>query len=136
MSFLDKSPAEEWDAVIKKRRAEARRVNEAIKAEERATKSKKHETWDKEKGEYVETAWPGINNMFDTVNKPEHYNTGIVECIDYIADRLSNEEFLGYLNGNLIKYLHRWKDKNGIEDLRKARWYLDKLIEEQCNGKD
>jgi|VirMetMinimDraft_7_1064189.scaffolds.fasta_scaffold173070_2 hypothetical protein len=136
MSFLDHSPAEEWDALSKKRRAQARRVNEAIKDEQRvanSTKHKKHETWDKEKGEYVEVSWPGINEMFDTVNKPEHYNIGIVECIDYIQDRLSDEEFLGYLNGNLIKYLHRWKDKNGIEDLCKARWYLDKLIEEKCN---
>ena len=114
MSFLDKSPAEEWDAVNKKRRAEARRVNEAIKAEERVVSRL---------------------STYDAIN-PSHYKDKGIECIEYIKERLSADSFLGYLNGNVIKYTHRWQDKNGIEDLRKARWYLDRLIEEQCNGKD
>ena len=114
MSFLDKSPAEEWDAMNKKRRAEARRINEAIKAEERVVSRL---------------------STYDAIN-PSHYKDNGIECIEYIKERLPNDAFLGYLNGNVIKYAHRWKDKNGIEDLRKARWYLDKLIEEQCNGKD
>ena len=109
MSFLDRSPAEEWDAVIKKRRAEARRVNEAIKAEERVVSRL---------------------STYDAIN-PSHYKDNGIECIEYIKERLPNDAFLGYLNGNVIKYTHRWKDKNGIEDLRKARWYLDRLIEEQ-----
>ena len=66
----------------------------------------------------------------DVVNKPPHYNNGGVECIDYIQQQLGPERFLGYLEGNTIKYLHRWKYKNGIEDLRKARWYLERLIKE------
>ena len=114
MSFLDKSPAEEWDAMNKKRRAEARRVNESIKAEVRVVSRL---------------------STYDAIN-PSHYKDNGIECIEYIKERLPNDAFLGYLNGNVIKYTHRWKDKNGIEDLRKARWYLDKLIEEQCNGKD
>jgi hypothetical protein len=46
---------------------------------------------------------------------------------------MSHEAFLGFLQGNAIKYLARWKDKGGIEDLRKARHYLDKLIEVETN---
>jgi hypothetical protein len=41
---------------------------------------------------------------------------------------LTHAEFIGYLRGNVFKYLWRYKDKNGIEDLRKANWYLDRLI--------
>ena len=110
MSFLDKSPAAEWDELSKKRRAEARRVGEAIKAQERAVSRL---------------------STYDAIN-PSHYKDNGIECIEYIKERLTEEAFLGYLNGNVLKYQHRWKDKNGIEDLRKARWYLDRLIEEQC----
>jgi hypothetical protein len=109
MSFLDKSPAEEWDAVNKRRRAQARRVNEELNAEKKASQTDK-----------------------DAIN-PNHYKGNGIECIEYMKERLNSEAFLGYLNGNVIKYTHRWQDKNGIEDLRKARWYLDRLIEEQCN---
>jgi len=53
-----------------------------------------------------------------------HYKDKAIQPWDYIA---SNK--LGYLEGNIIKYVSRWQDKGGIEDLRKARHYLDKLIE-------
>lgn len=65
----------------------------------------------------------------DNVNNPAHYGQGNIECIDYILDFLTDEEVIGYLRGNMAKYLHRWRYKNGIEDLKKARWYLNKLIE-------
>lgn len=65
----------------------------------------------------------------DVVNSPSHYNNGNIECIDYIAQQLG-DEFPAYLEGNMIKYIHRWKYKNQIEDLRKARWYLERLIKE------
>ena len=65
----------------------------------------------------------------DNVNSPAHYGQGSIECIEYIFDFLSDEEIIGYLRGNIAKYLHRWRYKNGIEDLKKARWYLNKLIE-------
>ena len=117
MSFLDKSPAEEWDAVIKKRRAEARRVNESLKTAERETKR-------------LETADKYLAKAADSIN-PSHYKGEGIECIDYIKQTMSKEAFLGYLEGNVVKYRHRYRNKNGIEDLRKARWYLDRLIEEQ-----
>lgn len=65
----------------------------------------------------------------DVVNKPDHYNNGSIEAIEYIKQQLG-ESFPAYLEGNLIKYIHRWKYKNQVEDLRKARWYLDRLIKE------
>ena len=66
----------------------------------------------------------------DMVNHPLHYNTGKIEVIDMIKDTMTHTEFIGYLWGNILKYLHRWPHKNGIEDLKKAQWYLDKLINE------
>ena len=65
----------------------------------------------------------------DPVNHPSHYTSGKIECIEYIKDTLNNQEYAGYLRGNLQKYISRYPLKNGIEDLRKARWYLDALIE-------
>ena len=65
----------------------------------------------------------------DKVNNPSHYGQGQIECIDYIEDFLTKEEFIGYLRGNIAKYLHRWRYKNGLEDLKKAQWYQNKLIE-------
>jgi hypothetical protein len=63
----------------------------------------------------------------DNVNHPVHYGQGKIECIDYIEDFLTKEEFIGYLRGNLAKYLHRWRRKGGLEDLDKADWYLLRL---------
>lgn len=64
----------------------------------------------------------------DMVESPPHYNQGGIECIDYIEQQLG-EEYTGYLQGNVIKYLHRFRYKNGLEDLKKAQWYLERLIE-------
>ena len=66
--------------------------------------------------------------MADNVNHPAHYNTGKIEVINYIKDKLNYEEFTGYLTGNIIKYISRYKHKNGLEDLKKAQWYLNYLI--------
>ena len=64
------------------------------------------------------------------VEHPEHYNAGTVECIDGIeAATESLSGFDGFCAGNAIKYLWRWKHKGGVEDLEKAKWYIDKLIE-------
>ena len=65
---------------------------------------------------------------FDPVNKPAHYGQGTIEAIDYIEDMLTKEEFIGYCRGSVAKYMHRWRYKNKEEDLKKARWYLEKLI--------
>jgi hypothetical protein len=64
----------------------------------------------------------------DNVNNPSHYGQGKIEAIDYIEDFLNEEEFIGYLRGNIAKYMHRFRYKNGLEDLKKAQWYQNKLI--------
>jgi hypothetical protein len=66
----------------------------------------------------------------DVVNHPEHYNQGKVECIDAIESATVNKNGLeAVCVGNVIKYLWRYESKNGLEDLFKAQWYLNKLIE-------
>ena len=64
----------------------------------------------------------------DMVNHPPHYNQQGIECIEAIH-AATGDGFEYYLQGNIMKYLWRYRYKNGIEDLEKARWYLDKLIE-------
>lgn len=64
-----------------------------------------------------------------TVHHPSHYNAGKVECIDAIESAtvdLTGMEAV--CTANVIKYLWRWKRKNGLEDLEKAEWYLKRLI--------
>ena len=65
----------------------------------------------------------------DAVNHPSHYTTGGIECIDCIKSALG-ENFMGFLIGNVIKYSYRYRNKNGLEDLKKARWYLERAIRE------
>ena len=67
----------------------------------------------------------------DVVNKPSHYNTGSIECIEGIQASMSAEAFAGYLKGNCMKYLWRYDYKGKpVEDLQKAQWYLAELIKE------
>ena len=68
----------------------------------------------------------------DMVNSPPHYNQAGVECIDAIR-AATDEGYQYYLQGNIIKYLWRYRYKNGVQDLEKAQWYLQKLIEETEN---
>jgi hypothetical protein len=69
-----------------------------------------------------------LKTTSDPIN-PSHYKQGGIECIEAMKVALGGG-FLGYLRGNAIKYLWRYDKKNGIEDLKKARWYLDRLIKE------
>jgi hypothetical protein len=64
----------------------------------------------------------------DMVNHPIHYNKAGIETIDAI-EAATTDGFKYYLQGNILKYIWRYEYKNGVEDLKKARWYLDKLIE-------
>lgn len=65
----------------------------------------------------------------DVVNHPSHYTDGGIECIEAIEAQQTLEEFRGYLKGNIAKYLWREKHKGGTESLKKAQWYLDRLIQ-------
>ena len=66
----------------------------------------------------------------DYVNHPPHYNTGSIECIKAIKSMLTREEWIGYLRGNSMKYRWRFRNKNGVEDIRKAEWY-EKLLKKE-----
>ena len=55
---------------------------------------------------------------------PSHYTSGGIQPIEYI-----DANKLGYYEGNILKYITRYKMKNGLEDLRKAQWYLERLID-------
>ena len=73
------------------------------------------------------------NKMSDNVNKPNHYTYGKLECIDVIKEITDGNDAIGieaFCLGNVIKYLWRYKHKNGTEDLKKAKWYLERLIKE------
>ena len=71
--------------------------------------------------------------MEDQIN-PKHYKIGNIETIDVMQAKLSDEEFRGYCKGNVIKYVTRAEYKgNSLEDLKKAAWYLNKLIETHEN---
>lgn len=72
---------------------------------------------------------PGEAKQQEAVNHPAHYNAGKVECIDALeAATASLTGIEAFNTASAIKYLWRWKLKNGVEDLKKARWYLDRLI--------
>lgn len=67
----------------------------------------------------------------DAVNNPSHYTDGNIECIDAIKASMSEEEFKGFLKGNVMKYIWRYEKKEKPkQDLEKAQWYLTKLIEQ------
>ena len=70
----------------------------------------------------------------DMVNHPPHYNKAGIECIDAIK-AMPDDGFEYYLQGNIMKYLWRYRYKNGVEDLNKAQWYLKKLIDIVENDK-
>lgn len=65
----------------------------------------------------------------DNVNHPNHYLHGKIETIEIIKD-ITGEGFEGYLAGNVLKYISRYKYKNGVEDIKKALWYMNRLIKE------
>jgi len=79
--------------------------------------------WEKQK----DPLWEDMDN----VNHPPHYNSGNIETIDYIVDVLGKYEAISYCQGNVIKYTGSRLFNKGkpIEDAKKARWYLDKMIQ-------
>lgn len=95
------------------------------------------EEWDKIRAIKMPIDPPIVGKLYhpqdahDPVNKPDHYNVGSIEAIEAIKASMPENEFRGYLKGNLMKYVWRYDYKGKpVEDLRKARWYLERLIEE------
>ena len=70
--------------------------------------------------------------MPDNINHPAHYEAynGNIECIDAIKASMPWPNYMGFLKGNIMKYVWRYEEKGGIESLQKAEWYLKRLIKE------
>jgi hypothetical protein len=71
----------------------------------------------------------------DQPHDPEHYK-GEIECIDAIRASMTPGAYRGYLKGNIMKYLWRYEKKGGVQDLEKARVYLNWLIDDNTPGND
>jgi hypothetical protein len=70
------------------------------------------------------------DEVVDVVNSPSHYKSGGIEAIEGIEASMGPEAYAGYLKGNVMKYMWRYERKGKpVEDLKKARWYLDRLIQ-------
>ena len=79
----------------------------------------------------------GPENGADAVSHPSHYTMGGgVECIDAIRAALGPVGFQEYCRGNVIKYMWRWRNKGGVEDLKKAQVYLGWMIEAAEGGNE
>lgn len=65
----------------------------------------------------------------DNVNHPSHYETGNFECIDVMVETQGVEATKNFCVCNALKYIYRHKRKNGLEDIQKAIWYLNKAVE-------
>lgn len=85
--------------------------------------------------ENAENEYYDVEQNVDMVNHPSHYTQGGIECIDALkAATVSKTGIEAVCTANAIKYLWRYEEKNGIEDVKKARWYIDRLIKELENG--
>lgn len=72
-----------------------------------------------------------IGQDIDVVNHPSHYTKGRIECIDAIESATTGKSGIeAVCVANIIKYLYRYEEKNGLEDIKKAKWYINKLISE------
>jgi hypothetical protein len=121
---LNDTTPEEWDEVARKWEDRQRHTDANLYTEIRK----------RFKGEQGTVYKPkDYNKQYNNVHSPAHYNQGHTECIDAIEAMLSQEEYIGYLRGNSMKYRWRFRYKNGFEDLNKAEWYekrLTKFMEE------
>lgn len=79
----------------------------------------------------LEDAVPSVNEkpVNDNVNHPSHYETGSFECIDVMLETQGKETVKSFCLCNAFKYIYRHNNKNGLEDIKKAKWYIDKYIE-------
>ena len=144
---IDDATPEEWNALRKKSATPVADTwnhiyNDDAAPEEsnKVNKSRKRDLAWLDESDNADNDHPvfGDNSTkFDSVHKPEHYNNGGMECIDAIKGMLTPDEYIGYLRGNSLKYLWRFRYKNKpIEDLRKARWYEERLLKFLMENQD
>tara|TARA_Y100000033_G_scaffold4449_1_gene3712 strand:- start:582 stop:899 length:318 start_codon:yes stop_codon:yes gene_type:complete len=82
-------------------------------------------------GDYpdFDMSWPPMQPVKSNVNHPSHYNQGDIECIDAMLASAGKEAVQSFCRLSIMKYLWRFEHKNGLEDLEKAKWYMEKLID-------
>lgn len=81
---------------------------------------------------------PGVHlrSATDNVNHPSHYETGKFECIDVMLETQGKEAVQSFCVCNAFKYIYRHNNKNGLEDIKKAIWYLNKFVELEESNND
>lgn len=96
------------------------------------------ENVDKKNGHYENTKSSGSSEgkmkkigPKDSVTEPPHYKNLAIDTLELMSVNFSDEAYMGFLEGNVLKYVMRYKMKNGVQDLRKAQYYLDLLINRQ-----
>lgn len=75
-----------------------------------------------------------IHKNNDIINQPSHYHQNGIDVIAFAGMQFSKEQLKGFHRINVLKYVTRYDRKNGIEDLKKAKYYIDKLIELEGEG--
>ena len=126
MSRLNDATPEDWDRLRKAHPAIERANDKAASIFNKQIDPAMQEAHDIliEEGCTLDLEWGE-----DVVNKPLHYNSGGVECIEAIEASMELEAFQGYLKGNILKYIWRMSYKGkALEDCKKSQWYLNKLI--------
>lgn len=72
---------------------------------------------------------PILSEKTDNVNHPAHYETGKFECFDVMIETQGKEAVMNFCICNAFKYIYRFRNKGGDEDIKKANWYLSKYLE-------
>lgn len=127
---IDNATPEEWNTLRNSKASIAKNWNRIYGDPDTAPKEHFHcDNDDNAPNEHPVFSEEAMVKSYDTVNRPEHYNTGGMECIDAICGMLTHDEYIGYLRGNAMKYMWRFRYKGKpIEDLRKARWYEERMM--------
>ena len=128
---IDNATPEEWNTLRNSKASIAKNWNRIYDGPDTAPKEHFHYDNDDDNApnEHPVFSEEAMVKSYDTVNRPEHYNTGGMECIDAICGMLTHDEYIGYLRGNAMKYMWRFRYKGKpIEDLRKARWYEERMM--------
>ena len=114
-----------------------RRMLDCKSCWEREVPQKEPTKWKIEKAQKAADA-AAHSEVNDNVSHPKHYTAGKIECIDCIESIIApiKEPEQAFLAGQIIKYVARYTLKNGAEDLQKAKWYLDRLIDKVKPQKD
>lgn len=122
--YINDMNKEEWDTL-------------RTKVIDRSRDSRFQVQWLDDEEEDVPNEHPVFGNPVDMVESPPHYNNGSIECIEAIEAMLSKDEYIGYLRGNALKYMWRFRYKSKpFEDLRKARWYEERLMKFLLDNQD